>query len=161
MPGSPLAFARFLRERERLRSCPARFVTPSTGAASGAAEAIYTGGQFLTMNDAAPTAEAVAVRGGTILAVGSRAQVEATRGPATRTIDLRGRTMLPGMIFTTRHDAPVAEPDPMRVLSATVTRRSRSGDIIGPHRRVPVEVALKAMTLRLAFQHFEEESKGS
>lgn len=46
---------------------------PSTGAASGAADAIYTGGPILTMNDAAPTAEAVAVRGGRILAVGSRA----------------------------------------------------------------------------------------
>lgn len=66
-----------------------------------------------------------------------------------------------GMIFTTHHDAPVAKPDSMRVLSATVTRRSRSGDIIGPHQRVPVEVALKAMTIWPAFQHFEEESKGS
>ena len=31
-----------------------------------------------------------------------------------------------GMIFATHHDAPVAFPDSMRVLSATVTRRSRS-----------------------------------
>ncbi|MCS6855966.1 MAG: amidohydrolase family protein, partial [Elioraea sp.] len=76
---------------------------PSTGAASGAADAIYTGGPILTMNDAAPTAEAVAVRGGRILAVGSRAQVEATRGPATRTIDLRGRTMLPGFFDAHGH----------------------------------------------------------
>ena len=30
------------------------------------------------------------------------------------------------------HDAPVAFPDTMRILSATVSRRSRSGDIIGP-----------------------------
>src|SRR5690606_3784728 len=34
-----------------------------------------------------------------------------------------------GMTFPTHHDAPVAFPDSMRVLDATVTRRSRSGDI--------------------------------
>jgi predicted amidohydrolase YtcJ len=66
-----------------------------------------------------------------------------------------------GMIFTSHHDAPVAKPDSMRVLSATVTRRSRTGDIIGPQQRVPVDVALKAMTIWPAFQHFEEASKGS
>jgi predicted amidohydrolase YtcJ len=66
-----------------------------------------------------------------------------------------------GMIFTSHHDAPVANPDSMRVLSATVTRRTRSGDILGPHQRVPVEVALKSMTLWAAYQHFEENSKGS
>jgi hypothetical protein len=49
----------------------------------------------------------------------------------------------------------------MRILDATVTRRSRSGDIIGPAQRVDVMTALKAMTLWPAFQHFEEGSKGS
>lgn len=66
-----------------------------------------------------------------------------------------------GMMFSSHHDAPVAFPDAMRVLSATVTRRSRSGDILGPHQRVDVHTALKAMTLWPAYQHFEENSKGS
>ncbi|MEM7176101.1 MAG: amidohydrolase [Pseudomonadota bacterium] len=66
-----------------------------------------------------------------------------------------------GMIFGTHHDAPVAFPDSMRVLSATVTRRTRSGDILGPHQRVDVMTALKAMTLWPAWQHFEEDDKGS
>ena len=66
-----------------------------------------------------------------------------------------------GMRFTTHHDAPVAFPDSMRVLDATVTRRSRSGDIIGPAQRVDVMTALKAMTLWSAWQHFEENTKGS
>jgi predicted amidohydrolase YtcJ len=72
-----------------------------------------------------------------------------------------GWLMSRGMMFTSHHDAPVARPDSMRVLSATVTRRSRSGDIIGPRHRVPVGTALKAMTLWAAHQHFEEASKGS
>ncbi|MEX0340611.1 MAG: amidohydrolase [Arenibacterium sp.] len=66
-----------------------------------------------------------------------------------------------GMMFGSHHDAPVAFPDSMRVLSATVTRRTRSGDILGPHQRVDVMTALKAMTLWPAWQHFEEDQKGS
>jgi len=72
-----------------------------------------------------------------------------------------GWLMSRGMMFTSHHDAPVARPDSMRVLSATVTRRSRTGDIIGPHHRVPVATALKAMTIWSAHQHFEEATKGS
>jgi predicted amidohydrolase YtcJ len=66
-----------------------------------------------------------------------------------------------GMMFGTHHDAPVAFPDSMRVLAATVTRRTRSGDILGPHQRVDVMTALKAMTIWPAWQHFEENNKGS
>ena len=67
-----------------------------------------------------------------------------------------------GMIFTSHHDAPVAFPDSMRVLDATVTRRARgSGKIIGPAQRVDVITALKAMTIWPAYQHFEESTKGS
>jgi hypothetical protein len=72
-----------------------------------------------------------------------------------------GWLMSRGMMFTSHHDAPVARPDSMRVLSATVTRRSRTGAIIGPRHRVPVATALKAMTIWSAHQHFEEASKGS
>jgi predicted amidohydrolase YtcJ len=49
----------------------------------------------------------------------------------------------------------------MRVLDATVTRRSRSGDIIGPTQRVDVVTGLKALTTWAAYQHLEEGSKGS
>lgn len=66
-----------------------------------------------------------------------------------------------GMMFGTHHDAPVAFPDSMRVLAATVTRRTRSGDILGPHQRVDVMTALKAMTIWPAWQHFEESNKGT
>lgn len=66
------------------------------------------------------------------------------------------------MIFTSHHDAPVAFPDSMRVLDATVTRRARgSGVVVGPQHRVDVITALKAMTIWPAYQHFEESSKGT
>lgn len=65
------------------------------------------------------------------------------------------------MMFGSHHDAPVAFPDSIRILSATVTRRTRSGDILGPSQRVDVLTALKAMTIWPAWQQFEESDKGS
>ena len=66
-----------------------------------------------------------------------------------------------GIIFTSHHDAPVAKPDSMRVLDATVNRVTRSGQVLGPQHRVSPLVALKAQTIWSAYQHFEEKSKGS
>jgi predicted amidohydrolase YtcJ len=85
-----------------------------------------------------------------------------TVGPAAADdISPTGWVRRRGMIFTTHHDAPVALPDSMRVLDATVTRRTRSGDILGPSQRVDVITGLKAMTIWPAYQQFEEASKGS
>ena len=85
-----------------------------------------------------------------------------TVGPAlAENISPTGWVRARGMMFSTHHDAPVALPDSMRVLDATVTRRTRSGDILGPTQRVDVMTALKAMTIWPAYQHFEEDQKGS
>ena len=85
-----------------------------------------------------------------------------TVGPALGdNISPTGWVKTRGMMFGTHHDAPVAFPDSMRVLDATVTRRTRSGDILGPDQRVDVMTALKAMTIWPAWQHFEEDDKGS
>ncbi len=85
-----------------------------------------------------------------------------TVGPvAADNISPTGWVRARGMMFSSHHDAPVAFPDSMRILDATVTRRSRSNDIIGPDQRVDVITALKAMTLWPAYQHFEEDRKGS
>jgi hypothetical protein len=81
--------------------------------------------------------------------------------PRAENISPTGWCMARDMRFTTHHDAPVAKPDSMRVLSSTVTRISRSGAVIGPQHRVPVATALKAMTIWPAWQHFEEATKGS
>lgn len=87
---------------------------------------------------------------------------EHTVGPALAdNISPTGWTHKRSMRFTSHHDAPVAFPDSLRVLDATVTRRSRSGDIIGPDQRVDVITGLKAMTIWPAYQHFEEQRKGS
>jgi predicted amidohydrolase YtcJ len=63
------------------------------------ADAIYSGGAIITLNDSQPSAEALAVKDGVILAVGSKAEVEkAHKGAATTMIDLAGRTLVPGFV---------------------------------------------------------------
>lgn len=59
---------------------------------------VYRGGTIRTMNRAQPLAEAVAVAGGRIVAVGSEAEVKARAGSGARIVDLAGKTMLPGFI---------------------------------------------------------------
>ncbi|MCE5242228.1 MAG: amidohydrolase [Syntrophobacteraceae bacterium] len=68
-------------------------------------DAIYYRGKILTMNPANPTAtaEAVAVKGGRIVAVGDERSVLALAGEGTEKIDLEGRTLLPGFIDSHGH----------------------------------------------------------
>ncbi|MCO8121509.1 amidohydrolase [Stieleria sp. TO1_6] len=83
-------------------------------------------------------------------------------GPERATnISPTGWVLERGMMFGSHHDAPVALPDSMRILSATVTRKTRTGKVLGPEHRVPVATALKALTIWAAWQHFEEKTKGS
>lgn len=63
------------------------------------ADAIYVGGTIVTMSDAQPRAEALAIKDGKILALGARPEVEnAHKGATTKTVDLVGRTLMPGFI---------------------------------------------------------------
>jgi predicted amidohydrolase YtcJ len=66
-----------------------------------------------------------------------------------------------GMIFSQHHDAPVAMPSAIRILSSVVTRRTRSGDILGAGQCIDVDAALKSLTLWAAHQHYEEANRGS
>jgi len=66
-----------------------------------------------------------------------------------------------GMITTSHTDAPVALPNLMQVMWATVNRTSRSGKVMGPDERLTPLEALKAITLWAAYEHFEEKTKGS
>ncbi len=78
--------------------------TPAGPKPEQTADAIYTGGDIVTINDAQPTAEAVAVKEGKILAVGARADVEkAHKGTATKVVDLGGKTLLPSFIDSHTH----------------------------------------------------------
>ncbi len=60
------------------------------------ADLIITHANVWTVDEAHPKAQAVAVFGDRIIAVGSNAEVEALRGPNTRVIDAGGKLLLPG-----------------------------------------------------------------
>lgn len=69
----------------------------------GRAELIVTGGTFHTMDIATANAEAMAIRGNRILAVGSIADINGLAGPNTQHIDARGLTVTPGFIDAHSH----------------------------------------------------------
>jgi hypothetical protein len=87
---------------------------------------------------------------------------DVTLGPVRAPdISPTGWALRRGLKFTSHHDAPVVFPNSMRVLASTVNRTTRSGKVLGPQQRVDPIVAIKAMTLWAAYQHFEESTKGS
>src|SRR5882762_1324016 len=69
--------------------------------AKQSADVIVTNARIYTVNPQQKWAEAIAVRGDKIIAVGDRKQIEALQGPATKVIDAGQRLLLPG--FTDCH----------------------------------------------------------
>lgn len=67
------------------------------------ADLVILNGRVLTMDEGHPRAEAVAVRNGDILAVGTTAEIRALAGPGTRVVDAGGNTVLPGFIDSHVH----------------------------------------------------------
>ena len=67
------------------------------------ADTIFLGDNIVTMDPANPSVAAVAVRGETIVAAGSRDEVMALQGEATRVVDLGSRALLPGFIDAHGH----------------------------------------------------------
>jgi hypothetical protein len=63
-----------------------------------AADTVFTNGRIYTVNEAQPWAEAVAIKDGKFLVVGSNAEVEAVTGNDTEVIDLGGAFAMPGLV---------------------------------------------------------------
>jgi len=68
------------------------------GDAQETADLVLRGGRVVTVDQARPEAEAVAIRGDRIVYVGSDAEAEAFTGPETEVIELAGRLAIPGFI---------------------------------------------------------------
>ncbi|MFE4512797.1 amidohydrolase [Kitasatospora sp. NPDC056783] len=79
----------------------------------------------------------------------------ATISPARWAVDRQ-------MVYTSHHDAPVALPDSIAILSSQVTRRTRTDRVVlGPEQRVSALDAVKSITIHAAHQYFEQDRKGS
>ncbi|UTW60530.1 amidohydrolase [Kordiimonas sp. SCSIO 12603] len=76
---------------------------PSAAEERQVADTIIWGGMIYTADDAKPQVEAVAIKNGRFIAVGSRAEVELLQGVETRIIDLDGNTLFPGFVDAHAH----------------------------------------------------------
>ena len=110
-----------------------------------AQDRVLVNGKIFTANPQQPYAEAVSIRGGKIVAVGNRHEVDASIGSDAQVVDLGGRTLLPGLIDSHVHavmggvgllsaDAKNEIPD-IAALEAFVAQakssgRGMSGDVL-------------------------------
>jgi predicted amidohydrolase YtcJ len=67
------------------------------------ADLIVTNGKVITVDDRFTIAQAVAVRGERIVAVGTNQEIARLAGPSTRRVDARGRAVMPGLIDNHMH----------------------------------------------------------
>ena len=78
-------------------------VAPVPTADAPRAELVITNARIYTVDAGRPLAQALAVRGGRVQFVGDARGALALRGPATRVVDLGGRTVIPGMVDAHGH----------------------------------------------------------
>jgi predicted amidohydrolase YtcJ len=101
-----------VRQRWISRAWPALICAGSLATAAfaatdeTAAPTVFFNGHVFTAEHAHPYAEAVAIRGDRIIAVGTLAAVQQTAGPSARKVDLKGKFLMPGMIDAHAH--PIA-----------------------------------------------------
>lgn len=75
----------------------------SSGTSIRPADLVVVDAKVYTVDDSRPTAEAIAVRDGRIMFVGSRRGVDAVTGPATKVVDAHGGIVIPGMTDAHAH----------------------------------------------------------
>lgn len=89
-------------------------------------------GKIVTVDDKFSVAQALAIRGERVLAVGSNESIRGTAGSSTKQIDLRGRTVIPGLIDGHLHNAgggpgvDLSKARSIAELLAAVEARARS-----------------------------------
>jgi hypothetical protein len=98
-------------------------IVPATASAQ-AADLVLRHATIYTVDSTHPTAQAVAVRGGTIIYVGTDAGVQRLIGPSTQTIDLAGRFVYPGLVDAHAHIPAIGEREMTLNLEGTRTKQA-------------------------------------
>jgi hypothetical protein len=93
-------------------------------------DTIYLNGKIVTVDDYFSIAEAVAIRGNAIQAVGSNQEISALKGDATLIVDLQGRTVIPGLIDNHNHVVRATEYWPNDARLDGVTSRSEALEVL-------------------------------
>ena len=111
---------------------------PSKSEPPELADIVFVNGNVHTVNDAQPQAEAIVIRGERIVFVGSNAEANKYSGPATRPIDLMGKTVVPGFtdshyhIFGVGHQAAQPSFDETTSRGAVLARVKEQAEDGGP-----------------------------
>jgi predicted amidohydrolase YtcJ len=87
-------------------------------------DTVFVNGKIITVDDRFSIAQALAIRGGRIAKVGTSAEIDALKAPATRVIDLNGRIVIPGLIDNHAHWVRAAEHDELRFDGVTSRQRA-------------------------------------
>src|SRR5256885_13427602 len=87
----------FIRNGTALAGASALFGCSSLSRNEGPADTLIVNARIATLNPRQPEAEAIAIRGEKIIAVGSRADLDSLRNEKTRVIDAGRRTIIPGL----------------------------------------------------------------
>lgn len=95
--------------RNVIRVCLICLAPPAASLAADAPELVVTNGQIHTQDATHRVVAALAVRGNTIVATGSNAEMRALAGPKSRILDLGGRMVFPGLIDAHIHPAQSAQ----------------------------------------------------
>lgn len=85
-----------------------------TAAPAQTADTVLVNGKVVTVDERFTIAQALAIRGQRVVAVGTTAEIDQLKGPATRVIDLAGRTVIPGLIDNHSHWVRAAEHAELR-----------------------------------------------
>ena len=151
-------------------ACPAGLLIASETmpTCQTAADAVYVNANIYTMNADRPRAEALAVAGQRLVAVGSNAEILKTVGPATRVHNLGGQMVLPGLIDSHCHFAALGSyslghvdlsgarsfDEVIEIVAARAAKAEKGTWILGGRwdhenwrdRRLPAHAALSAAT---------------
>src|SRR2546430_3266948 len=73
------------------------------------AQTVFVNGNIYTMNERQPRAEAIAVKDGRIVFVGSNADAKKYQSAETKTVDLAGKTVVPGLTDSHCHIFGIGE----------------------------------------------------
>jgi len=93
-------------------------------AAGLAADIVLVNGKIVTVDDRFTIAQAMAIKGQRILAVGTSADIRKLAGSATRVIDLKGKTVIPGLIDNHSHWIRASELDELRFDGVTSRKQA-------------------------------------
>jgi predicted amidohydrolase YtcJ len=99
-------------------------VAAASAAAGAAADAILVNGKIVTVDDRFTIAKALAIKDGRIVAVGAEAAIQKLADASTRRIDLKGKTVIPGLIDNHAHWIRAAEHDELRFDGVTSRKQA-------------------------------------